>query len=261
MKTPPEGTKALLHSNKIVSKDFVCQFGLIQPLLISRTPYLFAVIVLNDDRLVGFGVSPEADVTIQPAALACGTLSVIALLAKWLPVLVIIASASGSRLPMVRRQFDVRFALATMSTSVVKVFFDFVPKRFARLNAGFSWRHNIKGNQLVFGPLLNDASKSFFALQLSHPPEWIAIGGFVLVFAGVVNQPTYFFFAYLWAWNPISLGPEPVQNQAIDFLEGFPRSYESFDRLSEPSCAGVRTLSWNDFGLQQQTLTCPGLTH
>ena len=150
----------LFFGTKIIAQNLICKIRLIQLCLLRCPSNLLSILVLNNDWLVIFGKSPKTNVTVQAASLTCRTLSVVALLTKRLPIMIIVSTAARTWNSVVWRKFDCRLRLSAVSALVSAIQLELLPKFLSGLRSRLSFCRELRGHQLVLCTLLNDAGKS-----------------------------------------------------------------------------------------------------
>ena len=261
MATSTNRMNGLFKVEEVVTKNFIGQFRLIHTQFFSGSSNLFAVVILYHNGFERFGEGPKTDVAIQRATLTCGTFGVVTLFTEGLPVVVIIAAASGSRDSVIRRKLDCRLPLAAVGTHIIGCSLGRAPMRFIRLGARLALWSCIQRDKLVFCPLFDDTCESFVALKFSHAPEWVTIWLLSCNHACVINKHSYIFFADLRARNAMSFRPKAVQQQTINVLQRISRRHEVIDRLYEPIGANICIRNRCNLRLQQKSFTSPRFIH
>lgn len=247
-----------IGSAKVVTKDSIRQLGLAETGFLRRPSDLFSIVVIDHDGLVLGRKCPEAHVAVQAAPLTSGAFCVIALLAERLPVVVVVGPIARPRDAMVGREFDGRFLLSAVGTSVVGVLLDLLPQRITRFCARFSLLADIKRNELVPRSLFDDARQTFFTLKFAHPPKHICVGQFASCFANLVDVGSYLLLTHLRARDSVTGRPKQMQNLGVDLFEGLARSNESVYSVAQPLLTSSLVRHGSRSWWQKQSFTCPG---
>lgn len=197
----------LLLGEEVRAKNLIRKYRLILFGFFRSATNLLSIFIFNDDRLVVFGKRPETHVAVKAATLASRTLRIVALLTQWLPIVVLILSASGTRNTMVRREFNCRFRLSAMRTLVSSLNLQSIPERFCWFCTRFALHRSLCGYELVLRTLLDNAGKALLALQFAHSAKRIDVQLFPRGQLKRIYYLSDFSLTNFWARNSMSLRP------------------------------------------------------
>ena len=215
----PTCQDALLALIEVVAQNRINEVGLRKLTFIGLSLNEFLVVIRNDQWFIVGGKRPRTDMADQRASSACVALGVVALLAEGLPVAKIIGAVPGPWDFVVRAELNIRFLSATGCAFVAVFLLQFLPVGRPQFGSWLPLLAYLQALQLVARAFFPYRSEAFFALQFTHAPENVFVGGVVVSFTEVINRRTDIFLTQHRAGEAMPWRPQrPENNTVVSFV-------------------------------------------
>ena len=204
---------------KVVAQNPINEIRLRDLPLIGLSLNEFLIVVRNDQLLIVGRKRPRTNMAVQRASSACVALGIVALLAERLPVAELIGAVSGPWNFVVRAELNIRFLSATGCAFVAVLLIQFSPVGRPRFGSWLPLLAYLQALQLVARAFFSDRSEAFFALQFTHAPENVFVGGLVVSCTEGINRRTDISLTQYWAGNAMPWRPQrPEHNTVVSLV-------------------------------------------